>query len=38
MLGQCEPLEPRLGPGMNASEIATIRRWLSKIAGDLQEN
>jgi hypothetical protein len=31
-------LERRLGADMNASEIATIRRWLSKIAADLQEN
>jgi len=42
LLEQCRrhamALERRLGAGMNASEIATIRRWLSKIAGDLQEN
>ena len=42
LLEQCRrhamALERRLGAGMNAGEIATIRRWLSKIAADLQEN
>jgi DNA-binding MarR family transcriptional regulator len=42
LLEQCRrhamALERRLGAGMNATEIATIRRWLSKIAADLQEN
>jgi len=42
LLEQCRrhamALERRLGAGMTTSEIATIRRWLSKIAGDLQEN
>jgi hypothetical protein len=31
-------LERRRRAGMNTSEIATIRRWLAKIAADLQEN
>jgi hypothetical protein len=31
-------LERRLADGMNTSEFATIRRWLSKIAADLQDS
>ena len=42
LLEQCRrhamALERRLGAGMSAREIATIRRWLAKIAADLQEN
>jgi DNA-binding MarR family transcriptional regulator len=42
LLEQCRrhamALERRLAAGMNAGEIATIRRWLSKIAADLSEN
>jgi DNA-binding MarR family transcriptional regulator len=30
-------LEQRLADGMTAKELATIRRWLAKIAADLQE-
>jgi DNA-binding MarR family transcriptional regulator len=42
LLEQCRrhamALERRLGAGITAGELATIRRWLSKIAADLQEN
>jgi hypothetical protein len=29
--------EQRLAGGMNAQELATIRRWLAKIATELQQ-
>jgi len=32
-----QALERRLATGMSAKELATIRRWLAKIAADLQE-
>jgi DNA-binding MarR family transcriptional regulator len=42
LLEQCRrhamALERRLVAGMNDRELATIRRWLSKIAADLQDS
>lgn len=32
-----QALERRLATGMSAKELATIRRWLAKVAADLQE-
>jgi DNA-binding MarR family transcriptional regulator len=41
LLQQCrrhaQALERRLSAGMSEKELATIRRWLAKIAADLQE-
>jgi DNA-binding MarR family transcriptional regulator len=42
LLGQCRrhanALERRLVAGLPPKEQATVRRWLSKIATDLQQN
>jgi DNA-binding MarR family transcriptional regulator len=42
LLGQCRrhvlALERRLMAGLSAKAQATVRRWLSKIAADLQQN
>jgi DNA-binding MarR family transcriptional regulator len=42
LLGQCRrhvmALERRLMTGLSATAQATVRRWLSKIAADLQQN
>jgi DNA-binding MarR family transcriptional regulator len=42
LLGQCrrhaKALERRLAAGLTAAEQLTIRRWLSKIAADLQQD
>jgi DNA-binding MarR family transcriptional regulator len=41
LLSQCRrhalALERRLAAGMNDRELATIRRWLAKVATDLQD-
>jgi DNA-binding MarR family transcriptional regulator len=42
LLQQCRrramALERRLAAGLNARAQATVRRWLAKIAADLQES